>query len=173
MEAVIEILWAQPEVREGVGVGLTLAGVLGFLRARSGRSWVAPACLVASLSLTVSVTLFSWRGPGGEGPGPDPLSRCRVAVQWASLLAEMYSPGGLLNIALFAPVGLFAALLWRRTVVVVLGAAALSACIEIAQALGGGHDCTSTDTIANTAGAVLGVGLAWVVTSSAGNRLRA
>ncbi|NYG07968.1 VanZ family protein [Phycicoccus badiiscoriae] len=42
---------------------------------------------------------------------------------------------------------------------------ALSACIEITQAFGGAHDCTSTDTIANTTGALLGAGLAWIVMS--------
>lgn len=68
------------------------------------------------------------------------------------------------NVLLFVPVTFLAALLWRRPVLAVLGAAAGSAAIEAVQAvvLVIGRACDTSDWITNTMGAVIGGALAAV-----------
>ena len=67
------------------------------------------------------------------------------------------------NVALFVPVTYFATIVTRRPLVVLAGGALLSAVIEAVQALAPaiGRSCDAGDWAMNTAGAVIGVLLAW------------
>jgi glycopeptide antibiotics resistance protein len=67
----------------------------------------------------------------------------------------------LANIGLFLPLGLLAALLWRRPLLVIGACAGLSFSLEMWQSLiGRGAD--AVDVVHNTVGAALGVGLSYL-----------
>ncbi|GHB16484.1 VanZ family protein [Streptomyces chryseus] len=73
------------------------------------------------------------------------------------------SDQGLLNAVLFLAVGFFGLLASRRPVAVTAGASALSATVEVAQAMVPplAQTCEASDFVASTAGALLGMLAAW------------
>jgi glycopeptide antibiotics resistance protein len=116
------------------------------------------SALLAISALGIAVlTLY----PEGD---PQPEVTCAVAVPYLSPTAVE----SIANIVLFMPVAVLAALRWRRPIVAILGASALSAIIEAVQAFVPliGRACDTSDWITNTIGAVLGgvvavAALAW------------
>jgi energy-converting hydrogenase Eha subunit C len=169
VSVIIQVLWAQAQVKMASGLGAALGILVGLLLRRRQRPWFAAAGLTLSLCVVLGVTLFGWRGFGGAGPGP--LSRCTVALSEALLVARLLDAGGGANVALFVPLGFFATLLLQRPLVAVAGLALLSVAIEVAQALGGAQDCSSVDLVSNAIGALVGVFVA-VVTISGVRRAR-
>lgn len=85
---------------------------------------------------------------------PNPAVTCSVALPYLTFTAVE----SLANILLFIPVAFLASILWRRPVLAVLGASALSALIEMAQAFVPeiGRACDTSDWITNTIGATIG-----------------
>jgi hypothetical protein len=140
----------------GVGTWL-VAGSLGWRR--------LPATLAAvGLSLAVAVTLVR---PGGHLPdaGADPVSLC---------LHDHFSlHGGLqvLNFLMLAPFAFFGTLATRRPITVAVVSAVLSAGIELTQAWTGLGVCQKQDFLNNTIGAVIAVGVAWLVTMVRNDRI--
>ena len=124
-------------------VGLLLASVLA---ARSRTSWTLAAIAVA---VTLALTLYPTgrRSPVG----------CTFDVELLLL-----APEPLANIALFVPVALLVAIATGSPLRGALCGAALSAAIEVLQALvpAIGRACTADDWLANSIGAALGAAVA-------------
>ena len=100
---------------------------------------------------------------GGAGHGT--RSNSRLSVERVEFLA---------NIGLFVPVGVFVLLLFgsRLWWVAVLGGIALTSAIETAQRSIPGRVSDPRDVVANSAGAVIGVVLALVLTLPSSLRRR-
>ena len=77
-------------------------------------------------------------------------------------LARLLDPEPLANVVLFGPLVLLAGIVTRRPVAMFLAGAVVSALIEAVQAFVPmlGRSCTTTDWLANTAGALAGAVLA-------------
>nr|WP_281387175.1 VanZ family protein [Jiangella mangrovi] len=84
------------------------------------------------------------------------------AVEWS--VPTLGAVELMANVVLFAPLVLLAGVLTRRPVAALLAASALSALIELVQALvpALGRSCSTNDWLSNTLGAVLGAALAGV-----------
>ncbi|NPD04380.1 VanZ family protein [Nocardioides sp. zg-1308] len=82
------------------------------------------------------------------------------AVEWATPSLGAVEP--MANLVLFVPPALFLGVALRRPIAVLVGASAVSALIELAQAFltGLGRSCSTNDWLSNTLGAALGAGLA-------------
>lgn len=89
-------------------------------------------------------------------PDGDPRPRVECAAGLPYLAPTAVEPTA--NVLLFVPVSFLAGVLLRRPVVAVLGAVALSAVIELLQALVLviGRACDTSDWITNAVGAVVG-----------------
>jgi hypothetical protein len=76
-----------------------------------------------------------------------------------AITEPLYTTQGLLNLAMFVPLGLFGVLALRRPLPVLAGALTLPCLIELTQALApfGGGICHSADVEMNVGGGVLGV----------------
>ncbi len=124
-------------------VGLLLACVLV---ARPRVAWTLAAVAVAA---TLALTLY----PSGRASGVG----CTFDVELLLL-----APEPLANIALFVPVALLVAVATGSPFRGVLAGAALSAAIEVVQAIAPiiGRACTADDWLANSIGAALGAGVA-------------
>lgn len=100
-------------------------------------------------------------------PGP-PTAAIDVVVDWlrGPLGWEGFRFGWVefaANVALFVPLGLFAAALWPKLWVGALLALVVSAGAEIAQLALPARTTSARDIVANVVGAVLGSALAWLV----------
>lgn len=84
------------------------------------------------------------------------------AVEWS--VPTLGAVELIANVVLFVPVTLLAGVLTRRPLVVLLAASGASVLVEVLQAFatGLGRSCSTNDWLANTLGALLGAGLAWV-----------
>ncbi|WP_322920573.1 VanZ family protein [Nocardioides renjunii] len=82
------------------------------------------------------------------------------AVEWAMPSLGAVEP--MANLVLFVPPALLLGVALRRPIAVLVGASAVSALIELAQAFltGLGRSCSTNDWLSNTLGAALGAGLA-------------
>jgi hypothetical protein len=156
----LQSLFGRPVFWAVVVVGLlALLGLVGLLR-RRGASGSATALAAIGLVLVLievlGLTLF---GPDPEAPRRlflDPLDGARGwrAIAWRPVLD---------NVALFVPVGAFAAALWwrRHAVAVWLGCVLGSVAIEAFQYLvPTGRVANTADVLANAAGAGIGIVLA-------------
>jgi hypothetical protein len=106
------------------------------------------------------------RAVGDGGLGSSSLSWLFDGNLWSHAIDV--GPGWLLNVALFAPSGLFVALATRRHLWTLLGLVRLSLVIECVQSFGllGAPD--PADLVANSLGAAVGVGAAALVVLLAG-----
>ncbi|MER6059359.1 MULTISPECIES: VanZ family protein [Streptomyces] len=77
---------------------------------------------------------------------------------------------GLMNIAMFAPIGFFAVAATRSPLISLAGGATLSIATEFAQATIFGRNCDSNDFAANSIGALIGVGLFCAVSALSRHR---
>ncbi|MBO0842146.1 MAG: VanZ family protein [Nocardioides sp.] len=94
-----------------------------------------------------------------------PTSRqLQVGCYFAWDLPQLGAVELMANVVLFAPLVLLAGVRWRRPLVALLAATAVSALIEVAQAFTPalGRSCSSDDWLSNTLGALLGAVLALV-----------
>ncbi|MFJ9947277.1 VanZ family protein [Kitasatospora sp. NPDC091207] len=159
------VLGSVPMFWTGLFCSLVPAALLNQPVGRLLRAhWAVAFLLLLALGGVLTLTLL----PDAQGPVRE-LSRAAVrhcALDGAGLRA----PGGRLtsrhtdlNVALFVPVGLAAALAGtrRRAAVVLLGAAALPFAVELAQyavpAIG--RACDARDVRDNLAGLALGAGI--------------
>jgi hypothetical protein len=131
-----------------------IAGLLGFLGARRylKRPW-SYAGFTAVLAAELSVTIFF--------PSPGHASgQCVLNRNYGESFA---TEQGLLNLAMFVPIGFFGVLAVRRVLPVFLGGALLSVATELCQALAPwvGRSCDSSDVQMNVLGAGLGTLAAW------------
>ncbi|WP_404313235.1 VanZ family protein [Agrococcus terreus] len=124
-------------------VGLLLACVLV---ARPRISWTLAAIAVAA---PLALTLY----PSGRASDVG----CTFDVE-----LQLLAPEPLANIALFVPMALLVAIATGSPLRGALAGAALSAAIEVVQAVAPiiGRACTADDWLANSIGAALGAGVA-------------
>lgn len=140
-----------------VVASFTVAAVMALLAHRAAKRFggrpYACAALAATLSIEVAVTLFL--GTGG--------SNARNCVINHSVFEPFRTQQGLLNLAMFVPIGYFGYLAFRAVVPVIAGAAGLSLLTEIAQAVvpGVGRGCDTSDFQMNSLGGIAGVVIAW------------
>ncbi|MET9292475.1 VanZ family protein [Streptomyces sp. NPDC003077] len=132
---------------------LAVAVVTYLVGRRRLRQPVASALFASSV---VGALCLVFSGSSGNA-----LRTCVINRQ---ITEAFLNDQGLLNVALFVPLGFFGLLATRRPLAIVLGAPALSATIEVSQALIPpiARNCDSSDFVANTIGAWLGVVLAWI-----------
>ncbi|MGW3167232.1 VanZ family protein [Streptomyces sp. NPDC001142] len=135
-------------------VVVIVVGLLGFLGAKRylQRPWPY-AGLAAVLAAELSVTLFF--------PSPWHVSgQCVLNRNYGEPFA---TEQGLLNLAMFVPIGFFGVLAVRRVLPVFLGGSLLSVVTELCQALApwAGRSCDSSDVQMNVLGAGLGTLAAW------------
>ncbi|WP_063837458.1 VanZ family protein, partial [Streptomyces sp. NRRL WC-3549] len=125
------------------------AALAGYLLARryARRPWSC-AGLAAALTAELGVTLFL-PSPGGV------FGECVVNRDLGEPFA---TEQGLLNVAMFLPLGFLGVLALRRVVPVLLGAVLLSVVTELGQGLVPwiGRSCDSSDVQMNVLGAALG-----------------
>ncbi|MCZ2805128.1 VanZ family protein [Modestobacter sp. VKM Ac-2983] len=145
----------------GVALGCVLLGST-LLRSRRAGPRVLGTLAVLSLLPVVALTLVP--------TGTSGVDAARCTVQFS--LPTLGSVELLANLALFVPPAFLGTLLSRRPLVVVTVAAAVSALIEVLQAVVPvlGRACDTTDWTMNTAGAVVGVLLAIGTRALAGRR---
>ncbi|WP_326700986.1 VanZ family protein [Streptomyces sp. NBC_01754] len=138
-----------------------IAALLGYLVARRyARPW-AYAGLAAALTAEIGVTLLL--PSAGDTSG-----RCVVN---RDLTEPFATEQGLLNLAMFLPLGFLGVLAVRRVVPVLLGVSLLSVVTELCQGLlpWTGRSCDSSDVQMNVLGAALGT-LAGAVSLRAARR---
>lgn len=138
----VTVPWLAFAVLVAVIVVAPVAGLALVARPRT-----TTALLCAALVIVAGLTLYP------EGARSATVS---CAVQWPYLAPTAVESTA--NILLFVPVSFLAGLRWRHPVVAILGASALSAVVEIVQALvpAIGRACDTSDWITNTIGTVIG-----------------
>ena len=157
MSVIIEVLWNNQGVRNGLALAVVASVMCGAVQAARGRSVLAPALLVLSIGAAGAVSLFQLGFDGAANAG---LSRC-----WGTFSPERWLPNsyltaqGMANVLLYVPVGLFAWFTWRRTTFAFGVPVALTIGVELLQAYGGAHDCSPEDVLANVTGALVGVAI--------------
>ncbi|WP_093799950.1 VanZ family protein [Streptomyces sp. Wb2n-11] len=142
-------------------IAVLLAAAICYLLAhRMGtRPWSC-AGLGAAVTAEVALTLFLPSGDGVSGAG-----KCVLNRNYAEPFA---TEQGLLNLALFMPVGVFGILALRRLLPVLAGGIGLSLATELLQTLlpGVSRGCDSSDLQMNALGAAAGaLGTWWVLRS--------
>jgi glycopeptide antibiotics resistance protein len=132
----------------GHSVGGWLATSLGWHRRASVAAWIA---LSTVLALTVTPD-------GAWSTGQDHCSLDYVAqVLSEPLRASGGIGGGLLNLLLFLPLGTALVVASGRAAIAVTMVLVLPVAIEVAQRSIPGRLCSISDSLANTAGGMLGV----------------
>jgi len=151
--------WFLPGVAVSAAVSLVLGGAVG--RALGARRMVG-AALIFSLGIILAATLTPLGGELDlEGSHPGTCDFSRVGLPPLGLFLGFNDTS--LNVLLFVPLGLSIAFLpgSRRTLAVVLAAAALPFVIELAQLVLPVLDrgCESADVVDNMVGLAFGLGL--------------
>ena len=144
-------------------LGGIAAIMLAFFLARAGQKGRRIATVIAGLA-TLVVILLTLTPHGKQLPPAD----CFLTVD--SPLWDIY------NIALFLLPVLFFVVATRRPVIVLIGAVAASALIEVVQQLLHGvlsRACDINDWIANSTGAAVGVLIAFAILKLVGRKKRA
>ncbi|MEW2062669.1 VanZ family protein [Streptomyces sp. NPDC007002] len=135
---------------------VTIAALIGYLTAKRflNRPW-AYAGLAAVLAAELSATVFF--------PSPGHVSGQCVVNR--NLSEPFATEQGLLNVAMFLPIGFLGVLAARRVFPVFLGGALLSVVTELSQALAPwvGRSCDSSDVLTNVLGAGVGTLAGWTV----------
>ncbi|MGW1404359.1 VanZ family protein [Streptomyces sp. NPDC002405] len=137
----------------GVAFSLIAALVSYFLGRRLGKPGVLCALTGAALAGVVTATLYPI--------SPDAPASATCFIE-RDVITGTFATQGLLNVLLFIPLAALATWLTRRPIPVTLACVALSATIEVTQALapGMGRACDSTDLWTNSIGAFAGAGVA-------------
>lgn len=128
--------------RWAAGLLAAYLGILGILVLTPLSFARIVAVLGDALNTALAGVLGGVLGPGGFGSG------------WVEFAA---------NIVLFVPFGLLVVLLFRRFWWGVVAALALSAAIELVQAVIPSRTASLRDVVANVAGASVGAVIAWLI----------
>ncbi|GGQ21195.1 hypothetical protein GCM10010249_44820 [Streptomyces roseolilacinus] len=131
-------------------VGAMAVSAVTFLAARLlKKPPLLPVLLAVAVTGILSVTLL----PSGSGAE---VAQCDVGTPRNVLT----SSSALLNVALFVPAPFLAVLIWRRPVTTAAVFAVLTGGIEFLQTvIPAGRSCSITDMVANSIGALSGIGL--------------
>lgn len=145
----------------GGGAAISL---LVWRRLARWLGWRPEATLGVALSLTVALTLTVTPVPGGTTMA---LGAC-IPYDWNDFLYNvLYTGGGvfavLLNLTLMFPLGACLVLATRRLLPAVAVGLLLPLVVEYAQTELPGRSCTVSDWLTNTAGALLGAAVGWVL----------
>ncbi|WP_079159701.1 VanZ family protein [Streptomyces griseus] len=137
-------------------VAVLIATCFGYFAAKRflNRPW-AYAGLLAALMAELMLTIFF--------PSQGHVSgQCVLNRNYSEPFA---TEQGLLNVAMFLPIGLFGVLAVRRVFPVFLGGVLLSVVTELGQALAPwvGRSCDSGDVLTNTLGAGIGALAGWAL----------
>ncbi|MBC6446650.1 VanZ family protein [Actinokineospora xionganensis] len=148
----------QPLVAAAMVAGCVVIGFAAFVLA-GWRNWPrVPAVLAGfGLALALAVTLGRSGVLDPDIATMDPFRRC-VENDFA-----LASTKQRLNFYMLMPFAFFATLTVRRPLLVMISCAALSAGIELTQALIAVGVCDSQDFYNNTAGGVIAVAAAWAI----------
>ncbi|MER5212324.1 VanZ family protein [Streptomyces sp. NPDC002838] len=145
-------------------MSLAGGGIAFFVaKRRGGGPWMY-ALWAAAVVAALSVTVFF---PGGAGASRQCVINRNVAEPFAT-------EQGLLNAAMYVPIGLFGVLATRRLVPVAVGGVLMSVGTELTQALAPwvGRNCDSSDIQMNGLGALAGAAAAWMATRAKGTSLQ-
>lgn len=132
---------------------LLVSGPTILLARRNHRS--IPLCLAFSSSLAIELVATLY-------PASLSAPAQQICTVQKDLVGAIFAAQGLMNIALYVPLGCFAALLGRRPIAAWTAATLLSATTEVTQAVtpGMGRSCDSGDLMTNSLGAAIGCLLA-------------
>lgn len=146
----VTVPWLAFAVLVGVIVIAPLAG-----RGLIERPRATVTLLLVALVAVAGLTLYP------ESDRSASVVSC--AFEWPYLAPTAVE--SMANVLLFVPVAFLAGVLWRRPILAGLGASALSAGVELIQAVvpAIGRACDTSDLITNTIGAVIGGLLAHAV----------
>ena len=135
-----------------LGAAVLVATLLGAVLHRADR--LGALGVLAALGLAGALVLTL-----------SPSSAPRYAFCTVQLTSPVAGIDALANVVLMLPLALFAALRWRRPLLVLAAVSGLSALVELVQALvpALGRACDTGDWVTNTLGAVVGVLLAALV----------
>lgn len=151
------LILSRPGVLIAVILGTVVLGILAWLLAGAvGWNRWAAVLAAAGLALALSVTLVR---PSGHLP-------YRVGNPLALCMHDSFSLQGglqLLNLAMLMPLAFFGTLATRRPISIALSCAAVSAGIEITQALTGLGICQEQDFLNNSIGAIIAAVIAWAL----------
>lgn len=142
-----------------VGGLLALLGFVGLLRRRGATRTAMAVALVGLVVVVAEMLRLTLFGPDPDAPRRLFLDPLDGAWGWSSIAWRPV----LDNVALFVPIGAFAAAVWwrRHTLTVWIGCVLGSVGIEAFQYLvPTGRIANSADVLANAAGAALGIALA-------------
>jgi hypothetical protein len=159
---------ADPMVMAALIAGGLVAGVCAVVVARRRRWRMLPAIL-ASLGLTLIVAMTMVRPPlpRYQALGAEAGSAPFCVVHGFAPYADS---NAILNLWLFVPFALFATLATDRALIVLASAVALTGAIEVVQPITGVGVCETQDFGNNALGALVGVGLGWVLSAMARRR---
>ena len=159
---------SRPAVFAAEVFGAIVLGALAWLIA--GRlGWIRWAAVLAAAGLAMALAVTLVRHGGHLPTGENPLYKC-VSGQFS-----LHSETSLLNFLMLMPFAFFGTIATRRPFTIAISSAALSAGVEITQALTGLGVCDKQDFLNNTIGALIVVAVAWFllfVTGSNGPRRR-
>lgn len=158
-----EIILNQPLVVLALVLGCSTVGVLALVVAKR-RGWrKAPAVLAGfGLALALAVTLAR----------PELLSYSSLRPIYPCYLNDfsVTDPLARLNFLMLTPFAFFGALATRRSWPVLVTSAAVSAFVEVFQAVTSTGACETQDFYNNVVGAACAVALAWLVNRAVGGR---
>ncbi|MFE9118200.1 VanZ family protein [Streptomyces sp. NPDC007172] len=139
-----------------------LAGITALISKARNRPLLLPVLLATCTAGVLTVTLL----PGGAGAT---VGQCDTGLP----VHVFTSSSSLLNIGLFIPAAALSTLLFRRPATVAAVFMVFSGLIEFIQSVTSlGRSCTVTDVVANSIGALAGVGGAAVWLGIRGRTLR-
>ncbi|GAB2703837.1 VanZ family protein [Kitasatospora kifunensis] len=148
-----------------VPVFLVMALLLGLTAWRIARRYSFPRWALLLFAVSLAGELTATLYPTGR------TSAASLVCTYSKDLAGAFADeGGLLNVAMYVPVALFATAAFGRPLTVLTGCWVLSASTETLQALlpGIGRACDSDDFVTNATGAAIGVVLACAWQASRG-----
>jgi glycopeptide antibiotics resistance protein len=138
--------------------------VLAWRTVARWTRWRPGATLCALLSLTVVVALTLT--PKGTEPTLG-VAAC-IPYDWNDFVYNVFHTGGgsagdVFNVLLMVPLTFSLVFATRRVVPVIILGLLLPTAIEFVQTQLSGRSCAVSDMVTNTAGAVLGAVVAWVI----------
>ncbi|MEU6174991.1 VanZ family protein [Streptantibioticus parmotrematis] len=149
------ILGANPDLVPAFLVLAVLFGIAAWRLSRGRTPTWATILFGISLAAELTATLF----PTGKHAAASHV--CYYSYDFAAAFGDQQ---GLMNVAMYVPLGLFGVLALRKPLAVVAGCLLLSATTETLQALIPhiGRACDSQDFVTNSVGAIVGVGAAYL-----------
>ena len=151
-----EDMLSRPGVFVAEVFGAVILGVLAWLLAKR-FGWIRWASVLAAAGLAMALAVTLVRHGGHLPTGENPIYRC------VSGKFSLHSETSQLNFLMLMPFALFATIGTRRPFTIAILSTLLSAGIELTQALTGLGVCDKQDFLNNTIGALIAVGVAWLL----------